>query len=459
MARSLIRLPRLGAPRLRPQRAITAMLLAIVAVAAGVAATTGAEATATVSDSPWVTYAKFSPLTPLRERPKDVQELASRATELTDAHKDKFLGTYVDPSNRVVVVPADEAGTRMAQSEFSEGEVVVASSAISSQEAADLGDALFKAVVSLGADMVFWGGHPESGGALIVVRRDPTDEETRDLELFADEHKIPLRIEVWPGAPTMTLAVNNRLVDPSPYAGGARIGLGDGPLGSGAHIHGLCTTGFGYLRNGYQAMVTAGHCFPRNSTDSYMWILTLAGGKAEYAGQRSFSSWDDGVGSLRLNADNDFHGDVALVNVSNQGNEAGDHIWWGTTDTMDKIPVTARHAPVVADDVCFSGFVSGSDCGLQVYATNTTASVYDGDGHFTGTARQVDISISIYSYDCPQPGDSGSPVVLDHGGAETFADAKGIVSASGSSPSFPCIMGSTGVEEVVQAWGGDLAFH
>lgn len=82
----------------------------------------------------------------------------------------------------------------------------------------------------------------------------------------------------------------------------------------------------------------------------------------------------------------------------------------------------------------------------------------DEDGQ-TVTIRSADLSWSGESYDCPIPGDSGAPVILNHAGAETFADAKGVLSGGGySDASGICVMISTGVEEAVQAWGGDLNF-
>ncbi len=209
-------------------------------------------------------------------------------------------------------------------------------------------------------------------------------------------------------------------------------------------------------------MLTGGHCFPQTGSNDFMWIFSGTSTKEEYAGKRVYSSWSSGTGSVPVGTPSDYHGDVSLVNVSDAGNAAGSQIWWDSVST--KIPVTERHAPALNDDLCFSGFVSGADCGVYVILVNQNdVNLYDGSTYL-GRARRVDLSYSEYSYDCPQTGDSGAPVVLNHPGAESFADAKGIVSGfftgdwdGDSDPD--CVMVSTGVEEAVQAWGGDLDFN
>lgn len=249
---------------------------------------------------------------------------------------------------------------------------------------------------------------------------------------------------------------DNRPTDPSPYAGGARYGIANGS-GSGASVSALCSTGFGYLRNGKEYMLTAGHCYPRNNGNrDFMWIVTgsdTSPTKSQYAGSKCCSTFESGTGTVPMGNDNQNHGDLALVNVSGAGNDAGNQVWWGGVSTTDKIPVTSRTAPTIGDDVCINGMTSGSDCGTVVQHTNV-ARTAGGE-----TVRNIDVAHSTHSYDCSQGGDSGGSVVVDHSGTETAAEATGIVSGHTNTGDGGCDQWFTGVEEAMQAWGGGLNFH
>ena len=148
------------------------------------------------------------------------------------------------------------------------------------------------------------------------------------------------------------------------------------------------------------------------------------------------------------------HGDLVLVNVSGAGNAAGWKIWWGTVGTTTRIPVTSRTSPTIGDPVCINGMVSGSDCGLTVTHTNISHTYGDGT-----VLRQGDEAHSSHSYDCSQGGDSGGSVVVDHSGAETEAEATGIISGHTDVDGGACDQWFTGVEEAMQAWGGGLKFN
>lgn len=75
--------------------------------------------------------------------------------------------------------------------------------------------------------------------------------------------------------------------------------------------------------------------------------------------------------------------------------------------------------------------------------------------------RQGDRAEAFHGYNCPKGGDSGGGVVLDHSGSETSAVAVGVI-ASGQvvdDSAAYCQWYFTGIEEAVQAWGGDLVYH
>lgn len=141
------------------------------------------------------------------------------------------------------------------------------------------------------------------------------------------------------------------------------------------------------------------------------------------------------------------------MNVSAVGRTAGNRIWWGALSTTSRITVTSRTAPTVGDATCLNGSTSGSDCGTVVQRTNVSHTYSSGE-----TLRNSDVAYSSSTADCPISGDSGGSVVVDHPGAETSAEATGIVSGYNNTSGGGCNMWFTGIEEAMQAWGGGLLF-
>ena len=129
-------------------------------------------------------------------------------------------------------------------------------------------------------------------------------------------------------------------------------------------------------------------------------------------------------------------------------------MWWGTTNTTNKIPVTARRIPTLNDPVCINGVVSGSDCGLTVVDVNINHTYADGD-----VLRNGDKGSSPANYDCSQGGDSGGPIVYNHAGTETQATGIGIISGHTDRNSNGCYQWFTGIEEANQVWGGEINFN
>jgi hypothetical protein len=203
-------------------------------------------------------------------------------------------------------------------------------------------------------------------------------------------------------------------------------------------------------------MLTAGHCFERGTTHAYMWN-TFSGNccvKKAYAGHRSNTTWNDGDGTVTAGSDNANHGDLALVNVDVANKNSGNHIWWNEVTSPNKIPVTVRRVPTVGDPICINGVTSGADCGLTVQETNISWVYADGDVLING-----DGATSTSAADCSQGGDSGGSVVFNHSGAETQATAEGIVSGHVNPSIGGCAQLFTGVEEAIQACGGNVKFH
>lgn len=161
------------------------------------------------------------------------------------------------------------------------------------------------------------------------------------------------------------------------------------------------------------------------------------------------STWREGVGTIKMGADNQNHGDLALVNVSAEGHGGGTKVWWGGPYATNRIPVIDRRYPVYGDITCLSGSTSGVRCGANIQYKNV-AHVY-GSGNIV---RNVDGATSNSTLDCPQPGDSGGSVVIDESGSQTEAKAVGIVSGITEFVDGGCTHWFTGLDEAKQAWGG-----
>lgn len=380
----------------------------------------------------------------------DRQDLLAKVSDLIDFHKGDFSGVEVDAEGHIHLYYTTLAGEKLAESEFggSEGVSIRQGGDLSVLRTNDLGvpvgaisDSLRKKLYAISQD--------PSGMTLHVgVTGELSDDEIMALQTFGIEQGLELDVYVNPEAEQGE--PSSRLEDDSPYAGGFRIIRSNDDVPSGA-TGASCTAGFPYSIDSNRYMLGAGHCFYRGSSFKYMWS-TYSGAcctKKQYAGQRSYSTWDDGTGTVRAGTDDQWHGDLSLVNVTIADRNVSSYIWWGTPDTTNKIPVTARRAPTYDDPICINGAVSGSDCGVKIYDTNIPWYYDNGE-----TVLSADVGYSLNSVDCSQHGDSGGSIILNHSGAETQATAIGIVSGAGHS-SNGCTQVFTGVEEAMQAWGAD----
>ncbi|MGO4257932.1 hypothetical protein [Marmoricola sp. RAF53] len=472
--------------------------VALLAVGAGLAATVASvpsadAGTATTAGVPMVAaqgLVRYGPPTivpALNDLPADVRAAAQDAAALVEANKDSLLGSFVDTTGKVVAVAANAAGRTLAvanldavpvdgdappaanldessaappetatPSEVAAADTVVEPAAVSVETANDYGDQLRATSKSLADAIWMWGADPETQGIFVTVRTELSLADRAAIEAFASQHSVPVRVELTPGQP-LPETTESRLTDPSPYAGGARYGIYNGSTSSATGGAG-CSFGFGYKIGTTHYMLTAGHCFPRLSSQLYGWTVT--GGdapnfvKSQYAGKSSGTTtgttWLNGTGTMLTAADNQYHGDLALLNVTTAGRSAGSQIWWDGVTSSNKIPVKTRTAPTVGDTICINGYKSGADCGTVVQKTNISYEYPE------GTLRNGDYSYSTNPADCAIPGDSGGSVVVDHPGAETAAEATGIV--SGRSVGTVCYNFFTGIEEAIQAWGGNLVF-
>lgn len=309
---------------------------------------------------------------------ESTRSIMREVLRVADSHKDHVLGAHVRDSGQIVVVATGADGLRATQSELRQfGDAIEFEiSVLSSNSAQTLGEELWRSSESLMRGIHIWGADSLTGGIFVSFLKEPTASDRELIERFAAKHEVPIRVEVDPNA-TSGRTLDDRRSDYQNYAAGARYFTGDGP-GSGANLVGRCSTGFGYQIGATQYVITEGHCFPRNRDNDWMWIATgsnTSPTKSQYAGRMCCSTWREGVGTIKMGADNQNHGDLALVNVSAEGHGGGTKVWWGGPYATNRIPVIDRRYPVYGDITCLSGSTSGVRCGANIQYKNV-AHVY-----------------------------------------------------------------------------------
>lgn len=379
-----------------------------------------------------------------------------KAAELIDFNKDDFAGSYVDPEGRVIVVASTPVGEQLANKAFADDpEVAIRTAGLTINQANQAGLDLSDEVPTVGDKIYKWGIDAQADVVRIGVFRALTSEDRAAMENFAD--RSGLRLVVYIDEKAQRPVENSRQEDGTPFQGGFRMTMqasSTGPQQDGPS----CTGGFGYQSGGTNWVLTAGHCFYRNGTLNYAWN-TYQGDPCcvpkNYIGYSAYSTFTKNVGTVNAGNDSAKHGDLALINVDLAGKNSSDHMWWGTRTTTNTIPVTARRVPAVGDSICINGISSGSDCGgLTIGDTNIGWTYSNGD-HLIN----ADGATSTNSLDCSLDGDSGGSVIIDHAGAETQATGVGIVSGSGPADPVGCVQIFTGIEEAIQAWGGNIKMN
>ncbi len=165
----------------------------------------------------WVSVEKFDPAQRNGVRAQD-QDLVWEAADLADLHPNAFLGSFVDQSGDVVMVASDgrERPDLAALGVEMPTDVRLQTGAISASDIDPLMDLLKTQLdKELGAALFSWGAAPELGGLNFLVSRQLSPSELALIERFARTHAVPIRIQVWVGAPQLQ-AAESRDVDLSP---------------------------------------------------------------------------------------------------------------------------------------------------------------------------------------------------------------------------------------------------
>lgn len=215
-----------------------------------------------------------------------------------------------------------------------------------------------------------------------------------------------------------------RYSDRSPHLGGVQVGDWN-------FRRGACTTGFAInMPGGGRAMLTAGHCKDILPVDTLLYSGVFSRRDSyNYYGTFYRSFWSDR--------------DVGLIGSGNQTYRRMIYTDPDPSGAKERL-VTAVWEPWVGAKVCMSGSFTGNICGGEV------------TGRFSGCFRGGSVSQCGRSYSVAgpggrsmsQPGDSGGPVYLPHGG--TSARALGIISTGlGAQTTF---VGASAIQKATGGW-------
>jgi hypothetical protein len=390
----------------------------------------------------------WRPPTPSEAVPPGLEETAADASQLVDFNPNQYAGSWYEPSTQRVTIAsvtgAIGSAGKNARRLSADNDVTVVPAQFSLAEGQKALDE-FMATAAIAHRVVNFGVAPDGNGFQLDVLGEPTADELQGLSV------LPGHVDVRTGltdAGHPTDAMN----DASPFAGGSRFGS----IVPGGTTLNVCTSGFPFLGDsGVKFLLTAGHCVPKGST----WKIYKLNGPvlsptldvqiAQNDSPGARTSWDSNAGTVNAGGDSAKHGDVAMFNVSAYGKDIGDSIWISQTAKRN---VVSRDTPSVGGSVCRAGIRDWETCGFTIDSVNTSHTYNDGT-----TIRQGDLAYLASSNTCSLDGDSGAPVYRRTNGD---AIAIGIVSGTYSVPTVGgCMLVFTGVEEAIQAWGGDLKYH
>ena len=374
------------------------------------------------------------------EPEKEVSLLYSRALTLLDDHTEDLGRPYTE-GDMVVIPVATPLGRELVEAEFGTNPAVRIDAVDVSF--AELDDQAVDVLREMGDEI---GGSAtataDSEHETVIVSVPDVTLDVREAlaEEFGAEELVVAE------DPSLSDAdVATRLVDMSPFAGGLDTAFGY-PNG-----YKPCTGGFPWTKNAAGTdpfMVTAGHCGERK--DPYDYDVNAGESMGTAHGTRS--NFDIGIGTVKYPGQNEYNGDLTLINVMNN-KAVSDMIW---VSNSGRIPVTGwrSNAPVEGHIFCISGVMSQQECPFEVREVFTNYETQDGD-----IVRHIVRTRMTGGY-CPVDGDSGAPVYFRDNNEATAA---GIVSGGGGGGGDgyggaldPCSMLFTWIGDAYDSFDGRL---
>ncbi|GAA0412762.1 hypothetical protein GCM10009530_76610 [Microbispora corallina] len=297
-------------------------------------------------------------------------------------------------------------------------------------------------VLTLGTDVL-----PGGDKLLTSTIQPERDRVILESTLASDELRTALAARY--GADAMAIRLVSDPGEVQPSSGRWDDGHVGGFYG-GAHIDtsvGGCTDGFSWYSGSTKYMLTAGHC---TTLGGSVWT------SAEYLGSVVEDTFANGSGTVYINGQSTYHGDLSLIKITGSYYGAP-RIYVGGKTSKTSRPVSAmwsRRADY-GDQYCTGGAMAGELCGWRVNALRINFKW--SDGRITKNMIR-----GIKQGQCIIKGDSGGPVYTVTSAGNVVA--KGIQSGKGGGGSDnwggafdPCIDTFTDVWEAYYGFPGFLS--
>lgn len=276
------------------------------------------------------------------------------------------------------------------------------------------------------------GPDPDLNRIVIAIDRR-SDALLRALAQRYGTRAIAIRIEQ-----RLPWQLVSRDADTPPFWGGAKINKYGG---------GSCSDAFS-MRNGFEKMLTAGHCWPTQSiSDGTTATVSTPASAMGYIPSLAATNYDKNIGTVIIPGQGSPRGDVALIHVTQAGGVAG-YMYRGPAGSGSFAPVKETHGWAFNGQLfCTGGTSTGEQCNWQVYALRTTQ--YDGPNQ----VGPVTLGSRTYFQTCLQGGDSGGPAYTVRG--DGGIAAKGVLSlAGGGFPNGDCTVAFTEIQDALAAFPG-----
>ena len=405
----------------------TAVVVAVLALAAGVAPASGGSAFGLPAEQPGSNGLLIvGPYDPDLRPVSPVQRRSMEAADaLVRANPSDFAPVWLNRSTgQVHLAAATPRGSAMGRTakvaSWSGVAVTTDVAGVASQATlVDLMDRLIDVRMSgvSGAESIHLTEVDAELGRAVVTAGTFTKELGGYLAENFPLDLIALRVDATDGADARPADARN--ADTKPFDGGSQIGL-EQPNGS---ILG-CTNGLPWKDGSYWYLLTAGHCAPSGSSRVY----TDASGQPKEGTITSSTreNWTNGTGTVKMTGGyTKVAGDFALVQVSSLSNSGVEPYVFrggpGGSTTKTKVYGWSNSSPVVGDQLCTSGRQTGEMCGWVINRVN-----YDQSYGVHGVARHI--SSARKQGKCTIDGDSGAPL---HGEQQRCVRARDLVRRRG----------------------------
>lgn len=383
-----------------------------------------------------------------------------QAAELAESNVEDFAYPHLDFANgrvsiRAATARGQQLGAQLAQKIAGpgmDGRPTIPPEVATSSRSIQLLESITDQLISWTANSANDGqlirsiGQDTDQNRLVLTVASPSDRLFAAIASAFGTSAIAVRVD----AKTWSADVGIRKLDRSPFWGGADIDARN----QRDEVQFYCSTGFPWRLSMTLAgthvthgMLTAGHCTLNPAPTYYHSTLGVYEGRV----LPGWSTFQRGVGTVKMTGQSTYMGDAALMLVTPVDTNIQNRVYSGPTDSGVSHKVTAISRGEMylhQKGVCTSGVTTGEQCGYTVISVHNTVNADE------GVTRNV--AILQKKTGCSRPGDSGGPVYTVVDGN---AIAQGILDGHESGIGSPtnCHTYVTDIHTFIRAFPGTIA--